>query len=186
MCSVSCRHLQVKPSQVPPGGTVTVTGAGDARCNKAGSKVTLVRLFLGNRAVDVTGSGGSFSVQVTVPAGASAGNYIVSAECHGQSRGHVSQRVARRVLSVTTVSAAPIALVRDGGGLVLAILLLSWMLISRKGKRQHDVRWVKEHLLAVAGSSPDPPSAEIRRRRGTRSLSLGLEPHDDHLGNRKN
>ena len=53
---------------------------------------------------------------------------------------------------------------------------------ARKVRRH--VRWVNEHLRVVAGSSPGLPSAEIRPRPGARSVSLGLEPHDD-LGNQK-
>jgi hypothetical protein len=62
------------------------------------------------------------------------------------------------------------------------ILLLLWALVSRKGKRHRDVPWVKEHLRAVAGSSPDPPVVKIRHRPRAKSISVGLEPHDDHLG----
>jgi hypothetical protein len=80
----------------------------------------------------------------------------------------------------------PIALISGtGGGLALAILFVLWALTSHAGKGRHDVRWAKEHLRAVAGSSLDPPSAQIRPRPGARSVSLGLEPHDDHLGNQK-
>ena len=188
-CVVSCRQLQVTPSQVPPGGTITVTGDDDARCNKPGSKATLVRLFLGNQAVDVIGSGGRFSVRVTLPAGASAGNYPVSAECYGQSRGATTRPIAWRVVTVNPPAHSSLALVAlvggGGGGLLLVILLLLWALVARKGKRRRNVAWVKEHLRAVPGSSPGSPSAKIRRRPGARSISLGLEPHDDHLGNQK-
>jgi hypothetical protein len=195
-CVVSCRQLQVTPSEIPPGGTITVTGADDARCNKPGNKVTLVRLFLGNQAVDVIGSGGRFSVRVAVPAGVSAGNYPMSAECYGQSRGATARAVATaRPIAWRVVTVKPpahsasghtslVALMFGGGGglvLLILLLLLLWALVSHKGRRRHNVAWVKEHLRAVAGSSPDPPVVKIRRRRGARSISLGLEPHDDHL-----
>ncbi len=87
----------------------------------------------------------------------------------------------------STGEGVPIVLVSGtGGGLSLAVLLVLWAFTSHARKVRRQVRWVKEHLRAVAGSSPDLPSAEIRPRPGTRSVSLGLEPHDDHLGNQKN
>jgi len=230
-----------------------------------------VWLFFGNQAVDVTGSGGSFSVQATVPADAAVGNYIVFVECYVQSHqlinggpapaasrnrvlrvvaesgptsqarlssragmnrsdvvvavndlvargmikrkpdpadrrrnivtitpaGRAHLREATRVLGTRflTVTKAPghsasghsplIALVSSGGGglalggLALMVLLLLWALVFRKGQRLHDVPWVNEHLRVVAGSSPDPPVAKVRNRPRARSISLGLEPHDD-------
>jgi DNA-binding MarR family transcriptional regulator len=275
-CVGRCRPLQISPSPARPGEPITVTGNDYARCNKRGSQVTLVQLFFGNQAVDVTGSGGSFSVQATVPADAAAGNYIVFVECYGQSHGlapaasrgdrllvvlekfgpasqarlggragvdrsdvvaalndlaargmierkpdpadrsrnivtitpagraHLREAASRvlgtRFLTVTkflTATKAPghsasghsslVALVSSGGGglalggLALMILLLLWALVSRKGQRHRDVPWVKDHLRAVAGSSPEPPVVKIRNRSRARSISLGLEPHDDHL-----
>ena len=84
----------------------------------------------------------------------------------------------------STGNGVPIALVSGvGGGLGLVAVFVLWALASPAGKRHRDVRWVKEHLRAVAGSSFDPPSAAIRSRPGAKSVSLGLEPHADHLGN---
>ena len=193
-CVVSCRQLQVTPSQVPPGGVIRVSGDDDALCDKPGSRVTSVRLLLGNQAVDVAGSRGRFLARVTVPAGATAGDYPVSAACYVRSRGR-SHGVAPRPFASRVLTVAPgrssgtalIALVSGGGGasIVLVILLLVWALGSRMRKPHHDVSWVKEHLRVVAGSSPGSPSAKIRRRPGARPLSLGLEPHDDHLWNGK-
>jgi len=171
----------------------------------------------------VTGLGGKFSTQVTVPQDASGGIYTVAAECEG-----TSVILASSDLTVTkpngggtnsgpgggTNSApgggsnsapnggsdrgqaggssgqpprgkgVPVALVSGtGGGLALAILFALWAFTSHAGKGRHDFQWVKEHLRAEAGSSPGPPSAEIRHRPGAMSVSLGLEPHDDHFGN---
>ena len=79
----------------------------------------------------------------------------------------------------------PIALVSGtSAGLPLVALFLVWAFTSHARKVRRHVRWVKEHLRVVAGSSPDLPSAEIRPRPGARSVSLGLEPHDD-LGDQK-
>jgi hypothetical protein len=81
----------------------------------------------------------------------------------------------------------PIALMSSaGGGVALLLLLLIWALLSPRAKLRRNVQWVKQHLRAVAQASPDPPSAEIRHRPGARSISLGLEPHDDHLGYQEN
>jgi hypothetical protein len=86
----------------------------------------------------------------------------------------------------STGKGVPIALVGGtGGGLSLAVLLVLWAFTSHARKVRRHVRWVKEHLRAAAGSSLDLPSAEIRSRPGARSVSLGLEPHDDHLGSQK-
>ena len=86
----------------------------------------------------------------------------------------------------STGKGVPIALVGGtGGGLSLTVLLVLWAFTSHARKVRRHVRWVKEHLRAAAGSSLDLPSAEIRPRPGARSVSLGLEPHDDHLGNQK-
>src|SRR5271166_183587 len=79
----------------------------------------------------------------------------------------------------------PIALVSGtSAGLPLVALFLVWAFTSHARKVRRHVRWVNEHLRVVAGSSPGLPSAEIRPRPGARSVSLGLEPHDD-LGNQK-
>jgi len=66
----------------------------------------------------------------------------------------------------------------------LVALFLVWAFTSHARKVRRHVRWVNEHLRVIAGSSPGLPSAEIRPRSGARSVSLGLEPHDD-LGNQK-
>jgi len=66
----------------------------------------------------------------------------------------------------------------------LVALFLVWAFTSHARKVRRHVRWVNEHLRVIAGSSPGLPSAEIRPRPGARSVSLGLEPHDD-LGNQK-
>src|SRR5271166_5794567 len=79
----------------------------------------------------------------------------------------------------------PIALVSGtSAGLPLVALFLVWAFTSHARKVRRHVRWVNEHLRVIAGSSPGLPSAEIRPRSGARSVSLGLEPHDD-LGNQK-
>src|SRR5271166_5498392 len=79
----------------------------------------------------------------------------------------------------------PIALVSGtSAGLPLVALFLVRAFTSHARKVRRHVRWVNEHLRVIAGSSPGLPSAEIRPRSGARSVSLGLEPHDD-LGNQK-
>src|SRR6266487_1461182 len=213
--------LQLSKNQAAPGETITVAGDGYTQCTKPDTQETWVRLLGdGNQIADVTGSGGSFSTQVTVPADAPAGDHTVSAECFDASSGETTSGVlASSDLVVTaavggsppaqsggsnsvpgggsvpgdsspgqssTGNGSPIALVSGvGGGLIVAILLLLWARVSHTGKRHRDVRWVKEHLRAVAESSLGPPSAAIRPRPGAKSVSLGLEPHADHFGNHK-
>jgi len=213
--------LQLSKNQAAPGETITVAGDGYTQCTKPDTQETWVRLLGdGNQIADVTGSGGSFSTQVTVPADVPAGDHTVSAECFDASSGETTSGVlASSDLVVTaavggsppaqsggsnsvpgggsvpgdsspgqssTGNGSPIALVSGvGGGLIVAILLLLWARVSHTGKRHRDVRWVKEHLRAVAESSLGPPSAAIRPRPGAKSVSLGLEPHADHFGNHK-
>src|SRR6266536_159804 len=223
--------LQLSKNQAAPDETITVAGDGYTQCTKPDTQETWVRLLGdGNQIADVTGSGGSFSTQVTVPADAPAGDHTVSAECFDASSGGTTSGVlASSDLVVTaavggsppaqsggsvqgggsvpgdssgegggsvpgdsspgqssTGNGSPIALVSGvGGGLIVAILLLLWARVSHTGKRHRDVRWVKEHLRAVAESSLGPPSAAIRPRPGAKSVSLGLEPHADHFGNHK-
>jgi hypothetical protein len=59
----------------------------------------------------------------------------------------------------------------------LLLLLLLWLLTSRRRKVRRDVRWVREHLRAVADSAPESPTANTRRRPGGMSLSIAFEPH---------
>jgi hypothetical protein len=44
--------------------------------------------------------------------------------------------------------------------------------------------WVNKHLRVVAGWA-GPLSADVERRPGATSVSVGLEPHLDHLGNQQ-
>src|SRR6266536_831928 len=222
-CDASSPTLQLSRSQAAPGDTISVTGDGYAQCTDPESQDTSVRLLGdGNQIADVTGSGGSFSTQVTVPPNEPAGDHTVAAECFDASSGETTSGIlASSDLVVTepgggggsppaqgngsgqgngsnsgqgdgspgqssTGNGAPIALVSGvGGGLIVTILLLLWARVSHAGKRQRGVRWVNEHLRAVPESSPGPPSAAIRPRPGAKSVSLGVEPHADHLGSQK-
>jgi len=78
---------------------------------------------------------------------------------------------------------APVALVGGtGAGLALAALLLARVMSMVHGKRGRG--WVNKHLRVVAGSA-GPPSTDVQPRPGTMSISVGLEPHFDHLGNQQ-
>ena len=44
--------------------------------------------------------------------------------------------------------------------------------------------WVNKHLRVVAGST-GPLSADVEHRPGAMSVSVGLEPHLDHLGHQQ-
>jgi hypothetical protein len=77
----------------------------------------------------------------------------------------------------------PVALAGGtGAGLALAALLLARALSMVHGKRGRG--WVKKHLRVVAGSA-GPLSIGVEHRPGAMSISVGLEPHFDHLGNQQ-
>jgi hypothetical protein len=78
---------------------------------------------------------------------------------------------------------APVALVGStGAGLALAALFLVRALPMVHGKRGRS--WVNKHLRVVAGSA-GPLSADVEHRPGAVSVSVGLEPHVDHLGHQQ-
>ena len=78
---------------------------------------------------------------------------------------------------------APVALVSGtGAGLALAALFLVRALSMVHGKRGRG--WVNKHLRVVAGSA-GPLSADVEHRPGAVSVSVGLEPHFDHLGHQQ-
>jgi hypothetical protein len=75
----------------------------------------------------------------------------------------------------------PVALIGGtGAGLALVALLLVRALSMVHGTRGRG--WVNRHLRVVAGWA-GPLSADVERRPGAPSVSVGLEPHLDHLGN---
>lgn len=80
----------------------------------------------------------------------------------------------------------PWALVALGGGtgtgLALAALFLVRALSMGHAKRGRG--WVNKHLKVVAGSA-GPLSADVEHRPGPVSVSVGLEPHSDHLGHQQ-
>jgi hypothetical protein len=78
---------------------------------------------------------------------------------------------------------APVALVGGtGAGLALAALFLVRALSMVHGKRGRG--WVNKHLRVVGGSA-GPLSADVEHRPGAVSVSVGLEPHLDHLGHQQ-
>jgi hypothetical protein len=77
----------------------------------------------------------------------------------------------------------PVALAGGtGAGLALAALFLVRALSMVHGKRGRG--WVNKHLRVVAGSA-GPLSADVEHRPGAVSVSVGLEPHFDHLGHQQ-
>ena len=66
-------------------------------------------------------------------------------------------------------------------GLALVALLLARALtmVHPRGRG-----WVNKHVRVVAGRAR-PPSADVERRPGATSVSVGLEPHLDHRGNQQ-
>lgn len=78
---------------------------------------------------------------------------------------------------------APVALIGGtSAGLACAALLLARALSMVHGRRGPG--WVSKHLRVVAGRA-GPLSAAVERRPGATSVSVGLEPHLDHLGNQQ-
>ena len=78
---------------------------------------------------------------------------------------------------------APVALFGGiGAGLALVALLLVRALSMVHGTRGRG--WVNKHLRVVAGWA-GPLSADVARRPGATSVSVGLEPHLDNLGNQQ-
>lgn len=78
---------------------------------------------------------------------------------------------------------APVALIGGtSAGLACAALLLARALSTVHGRRGRG--WVRKHLRVVAGRA-GPLSAAVERRPGATSVSVGLEPHLDHLGNQQ-
>jgi large repetitive protein len=77
----------------------------------------------------------------------------------------------------------PVALAGGtGAGLALAALLVVRALSMVHGKRGRG--WVSKHLRVVAEAA-GPLSAGAEHRPGAVSVSVGLEPHFDHLGNQQ-
>lgn len=78
---------------------------------------------------------------------------------------------------------APVTLIGGiGAGLALVALLLVRTLLMVHGRRGRG--WVHKHLRVVAGWAA-PFSADVERRPGATPVSVGLEPHPDHLGNQR-
>jgi hypothetical protein len=77
----------------------------------------------------------------------------------------------------------PVALVGStGGGLAVAALLLARALSVVHGRRGR--AWVNRHLRVTAGWA-GPRPADVERRPGATSISVGLEPHLDRHGNQQ-
>jgi hypothetical protein len=75
----------------------------------------------------------------------------------------------------------PVALI-GGTGAGLALVALVRVLSVGHGRRGRG--WVNKHLRVVAGWA-GPLSADVERRPGAMSVSVGLEPHLDRTGNQQ-
>jgi len=75
----------------------------------------------------------------------------------------------------------PVALI-GGTGAGLAVVALVRALSVGHGRRGRG--WVNKHLRVVAGWA-GPLSADVERRPGATSVSVGLEPHLDRVGNQQ-
>ena len=207
--SVYVVTLALSPSSGIPGTTISVAGAGYTECREV--QVRLLRDTTQAVAASspLVPANGSFTTEVTVPASAAVGtDYQVDAGCYPAAG--PSAAIAVEPFAVTSPPSspspspahsgtttspsspgspapkpsrhtgglwAPVALAGGtGAGLALAALLL---VHGRRGRG-----WVKKHLRVVAGSA-GPPSADVEHRPGAVPVSVGLEPHFDHLGHQQ-
>lgn len=109
--------LQVTPTTVPAGHTVTVSGSCEA--NSAGSVISHAFLhdathdFAGVGAVSfTTGSTGAFVTHPLVPASTPPGSYDITARCGGGNLG-----IAAHLTVVSGAGGAPTAVPAGSGGL---------------------------------------------------------------------
>jgi hypothetical protein len=233
--------LVLSPSSGTPGTTISVTGDGYTECDEV--QVQLLRdatqaMITTNPIVPANGS---FTVEVTVPFGATPGNdYQVDAGCYlaagseavvsadelavtplvtptsptppvtsaspslssptPSSSSSSSPSPVTVTSSPVTVTSSPVTVTssqspgRTGGlwapvaltggagtGLALGALLLVRALPVHRTRGRG---WVSKHLRVVAGSA-GPLSARVERRPGAMSVSVGLEPHLNHLENQQ-
>lgn len=82
---------------------------------------------------------------------------------------------------------SPVALATGvGGGLAVVLVLLAGLLAMHARARLRNHLWVRQHLRTVARPlDTAPPNMRIHSRPGAASLSVGLEPHPDRLGDQQ-
>jgi hypothetical protein len=213
--SVYVVTLVLSPNSGVPGTTISVAGAGYTQCHEVQLQLlrgTTQAVATSNPFVPANGS---FTAEMTVPSSAAPGtDYQVDAGCYPAADTFAAIAVEPFAVtspasstspspthSGTTTSPtspgspspqssrhtgglwAPVALVGGtGAGLALAALLLARALSIIHGKRGRG--WVKKHLRVVAGSAA-LLSTSVEHRPGAVSISVGLEPHFDHLGNQQ-
>ena len=113
------------------------------------------------------GSPSSASASSTSPSTTQSGSSSSPSASGGRTSGHW----------------VPVALIGGtGAGVAVVTLLLVRALSMVHGRRGRG--WVNKHLRVVAGWA-GPLSADVERRPGATSVSVGLEPHLDHRGNQQ-
>jgi hypothetical protein len=213
--SVYVVTLALSPSSGIPGTTISVAGAGYTQCHEVQLQLLRDMTQAVATSSPFVPANGSFTAELTVPSGAALGtDYQVDAGCYpaaGTSAAiGVEPFAVTSPASSTSPSPAhsgpttspsspgspsphssrhtgglwaPVALGGGtGAGLALAALLLVRALSMVHGKRGRG--WVNKHLRVVAGSA-GPLSADVEHRPGAVSVSVGLEPHLDHLGHQQ-
>jgi hypothetical protein len=166
------------PSSATPGNDYQV----DAGCNPAAGRnapIAIEQFTVTSPATSGSPTPSSTSASSTSPSPAQSGAGSPS------SPGSPSPFTATSPQSPGRTGGlwAPVALIGGtGAGLALVALLLVRALSMVHGRRSRG--WVNKHLRVVAGWA-GPLSADVERRPGATSVSVGLEPHLDHLGNQQ-
>ncbi len=82
---------------------------------------------------------------------------------------------------------SPVALATGfGGGLAVVVVLLAGLLAMHARTRPRNSPWVHQHLRTVARPlDTASPNMRIHSRPGAASLSVGLEPRPDRLGDQQ-
>jgi hypothetical protein len=161
------------PSSATPGNDYLV----DARCSRAagGNAPIAIEQFT----VTSPATSGSPTPSSTSPSPAQSGAGSPSSPGSPSPFTATSPQSPGRTGGLWT----PVALIGGtGAGLALVALLLVRALSMVHGRRSRG--WVNKHLRVVTGWA-GPLSADVERRPGATSVSVGLEPHLDHLGNQQ-
>ncbi len=207
--------LALSPGSGFPGTPISVAGAGFTQCHEVQLQLLRDTTQAVVTSGPLVQANGSFTAEVTVPSSAAHGtDYQVDAGCypaagisaaiaaepfavtspagstspspaHPETTSSASSPGSPSPLSSRHSSGlwAPAALAGGAGaGLALASLLLARALPMIRGKRGRG--WINKHFRVVAGSA-GPQPASVEHRPGAVSVSMGLEPHLDHLGHQQ-
>jgi hypothetical protein len=174
---VASKQFTVTPPVTSASPTPGSTSAGST---SAGSPTSSTSASSRTSSTSATSPLGSTSaISSTSPSlaqsGAGSASPSVSPSLFTATSSHPAGRTSGQWVPVTLTGAG-------GAGLAVVALLLARALSVFHGRRGRG--WVNKHLRVTAGQA-GPPSANIERRPGAASVSVGLEPHLDHYGNQQ-